>query len=169
MNEVGRCLKNKPYLDHVYKLFEEWVLSPPHMKTRTSPKGNIVVNWGIQTISDIVFVELADLFIKDKKVITKDLIKLHLTPRGLAYWFMDDRGNLYYNKSSNNKSVVMNTQSFTKQEVEAMMQQLTEKFNLECEIRFNKGKHIIVIKNYSVFISIIDRYIISEMRYKLPE
>jgi len=49
-----------------------------------------------------------------------------------------------------------------------MADQLTDKFNLESEIRSNKGKKIIVIKNYSVFIYLVDPYIISEMRYKLP-
>lgn len=160
--------KNKAYLDHVYSLFDEWVLSQPHKKTRVSPKGNVVVNWGFQTISHTAFVCIADLFIKGNKIITENLIKLHLTPRGLAYWFMDDGGKLDYNKNSKNKSVVLNTQSFTTKEVKAMASQLSEKFNLDCEIRSNKGKKIIVIKNYSVFISLVDPYILSDMRYKLP-
>lgn len=160
--------KNKPYLDHVSSLFEEWVLSLPHKKTRVSPKGNIVVNWGFQTISHTAFLSIADLFIKGTKVITKDLIMLHLTPRGLAYWFMDDGGKLDYNKNSKNTNVVLNTQSFTEIEVKSMADQLTEKFNLECEVRSNKGKKVIVIKNYPVFISLVDPYIIPEMRYKLP-
>ena len=29
--------KNKVYLDHVYDLFDEWVLTEPHKKVRTSP------------------------------------------------------------------------------------------------------------------------------------
>jgi hypothetical protein len=32
--------RSKIYLDHVYNLFDEWVLSEPHKKTRISPKGN---------------------------------------------------------------------------------------------------------------------------------
>lgn len=36
--------KNKAYVDHVYALFDEWVLSTPHKKTRISPKGNTIVN-----------------------------------------------------------------------------------------------------------------------------
>lgn len=52
-----------------------------------------------------------------------------------------------------------------------MSQQLMIKFNLICEVRSNKGKKIIVIKDfsYSKFLSLIDPYIISEMRYKLPK
>ena len=162
--------KSKVYLNHVYKLFYEWVLSEPHKKTRISPKGNTVINWGFQTISHKAFNDLANLFINKKKIISPDLIKNHLTARGLAYWFMDDGGKLDYNKNSKNKGVVLNTQSFEAKEVKVMAEQLSEKFNLDCEIRSNKGKKVIVIKSssYSTFLSLIDPYILPEMRYKLP-
>ena len=29
--------RNKVYLEHVYNLFDEWVLTEPHKKVRTSP------------------------------------------------------------------------------------------------------------------------------------
>jgi hypothetical protein len=62
--------KNKAYIDHVYALFDEWVLSFPHKKIRKSPKGNTVINWGFQTISHQAFNPLADLFInKNKKIL----------------------------------------------------------------------------------------------------
>lgn len=163
--------RNKAYLDHVYKLFNEWVLSEPHKKVRVSPKGNTIVNWGFQSISHKAFNDLANLFISsNKKSISANLIKKYLTPRGLAYWFMDDGGKLDYNKNSNNKGVVLNTQSFEAKEVKAMSKELSEKFNLECEVRSNKGKKVIVIKStsYSTFLALIDPYIIPEMRYKLP-
>jgi hypothetical protein len=35
---------SKAYVDHVYALFNEWILSEPHKKTRKSPKGNTVIN-----------------------------------------------------------------------------------------------------------------------------
>jgi len=76
--------KSKKYLDHVYSLFDEWVLSEPHKKTRISPKGNEVINWGFQTISHEAFNSLAQLFINKNKIISANLIKNHLTPRGLA-------------------------------------------------------------------------------------
>jgi len=39
-----------------------------------------------------------------------------------------------------------------------MAQQLAEKFNLDCEVRSNKGKKVIVIKavSYPTFLSLID-------------
>lgn len=166
--------KNKPYLDSVYNLFDEWVLSSPHKKVRKSPSGKIIINWGFQTISHEAFNFLAELFypsgLGSSKGIKKKLIRNHLTARGLAFWFCDDGGKLDYNKNSKNKSVVLNTQSFTTKEVQAMAKQLQEKFKLECEVRSNKNKKIIVIKSesYTNFRELIDPFIIPEMTYKLP-
>lgn len=94
----------------------------------------------------------------------------HFTERSLAYWFMDDGGKLDYNKNSSNKSIVLNTQSFSEKEVEYLSQGLNKKYNLICEIRANKGKKVIVIKSesYSLFRKLIDPYILPDMLYKLP-
>jgi len=163
--------RQKPYVDHVFNLFDQWVLSKPHKKVRISPKGNKIITWGFQTISHKAFNDLATLFITNKKkTISNGLIKNYLTPVGLAYWFCDDGGKLDYNKNSKNKSIVLNTQSFTNIEVKNMSKELMEKFNLDCEVRSNKGKKVIIIKgrSYTLFRKITDPYIISEMKYKLP-
>jgi len=182
--------KNKAYVDHVYTVFDQWVLSSPHKKIRKSPAGNTVVNWGFQTISHVAFIRLANLFFLSykeeegdlsnndsyktvstfKKSIAKDLIKNFLSPRGLAYWFMDDGGKLDYNKNSKNKSIVLNTHSFTDIEVSNMCKDLSNKFGFLCEVRSNKGKKIIVIhsSSYVKFRKLVDPYLIPEMIYKLP-
>lgn len=165
--------KIESYVDHVYDLFDEWVISPPHKKSRTSPKGNLVVNLGFQTISHEAFNPLAKLFIiNNVKGISKSLITDHLTARGLAFWLMDDGGKLDYNKkplSRINKSIVLNTQSFTEAEVNMMCLELIDKFNLKCEIRSNKGKKVIVIteESFPIFYDLVSPYIIPSMRYKL--
>lgn len=72
--------RNKAYVDHVHSLFDEWVLSNPHRKVRTSPKGNEVITWGFQTLSHEAFNFLAELFLENKKKgICQNLIKNHLT------------------------------------------------------------------------------------------
>ena len=164
--------KSKPYLLHVYNLFDEWTLSNPHKKARVNSNGNLVINWGFQTISHEAFNPLANLFLNNsKKGIKNSLILDHLTDRGLAYWFMDDGCKLDYNKNSKNKSVVLNTQSFTDQEVEKMSKELMAKFNFECELRTNKSKKVIVISNnsYPLFYELVSPHIIPEMKYKLPQ
>lgn len=166
--------KNKTYLTQVYNLFDEWVLSSPHKKTRISALRagqSPVITWGFQTISPKAFNPLAELFILNgKKVISDSLIKNHLNGRGLAYWFMDDGGKLDYNKNSKNKSVVLNTQGFSDLEVTKLANELIIKFDFNCEIRSNKGRKIIVINSvsYPLFRELVDPYIIPEMTYKLP-
>lgn len=167
--------KNKAYIDFVYNLFDEWLISPPHKKVRLSPNKNIVTNWGFQTISHSAFNPLAELFLsselkKNKKSIPENLVINHLTGRGLAHWFMDDGGKLDYNKDSKNKSIVLNTHSFCEKEVELLAKELNLKFQFITETRFNKNKKIIVIKSesYKLFREIINPYIIPEMISKLP-
>jgi LAGLIDADG DNA endonuclease family len=49
---------------------------------------------------------------KGKTIVKDGLIRDHLTPRGLAYWFCDDGGKLDYS-SNKGKGIVFNTHSFT--------------------------------------------------------
>ena len=163
--------KNKLYAEHVYKMYDEWVLSPMHKKVRTNANRNIVVTWGFQTISHNAFNILKNLFLVNKnKGIVNNLVKNHLTERGLAYWFMDDGGLLDYNKNSKNQSLVLNTHGFTFEEVNNMAVELNSKFNLETYLKLNKRRYIIVIKSesFSKFLDLTYSYIIPSMRYKLP-
>jgi hypothetical protein len=83
---------------------------------------------------------------------------------------MDDGGKLDYNKNSKNKSIVLNTHSFTDLLVINMANDLSNKFNFITEVRSNKGKKVIVVKSesYSLFRSNIDNYILPDMVKKLP-
>ena len=70
----------KDYVEHVYELFNEWVLSLPHKKSRINKNGNTVITWGFQTISHEAFNTLKELFLtKESKSIIPNLIKNHLT------------------------------------------------------------------------------------------
>jgi len=83
---------------------------------------------------------------------------------------MNDEGKLDYNKNSKNKGLVLNTPSYSKEEVDRMSIQLKNKFNLNTSVRSNKNKNVIVIDSNSnkKFIDLIYLYIIPSMRYKLP-
>lgn len=83
---------------------------------------------------------------------------------------MDDGGKLDYNKNSKNKSIVLNTHSFTDAEVTKLAKELEIKFKFQIEVRSNKMKKIIVINSnsYDTFRSLIDLYLLPEMIYKLP-
>jgi hypothetical protein len=162
--------KNKEYAYHIYILFKEWILTEPKKRIRINKNGNEVITWWFQTFSHEAFNSLAKLFLStQKKSIPKDLIKNNLTPRGLTYWFMDDGGKLDYTKNKG-KGIVFNTHSFSEEEVKQMCIELKEKFNLNSKMKINKNKPIIMIsgRDYEKFLNLIDPFIISSMRYKLP-
>lgn len=161
---------NKEYAFHVYSIYKEWILTEPKKRSRININQNEVNTWWFQTISHEAFNPLAELFLKNnKKSIPTNLIRDHLTPRGLTYWFMDDGGKLDYS-SNEGKGIVFNTHSFTEEEVLQMCIELKEKFSLDCKVKFNKNKPIIGIsgKNYEVFNQLINPYILSSMKRKLP-
>src|SRR5262249_16090238 len=82
---------------------------------------------------------------------------------------MDDGEKLDYSKNKG-KGIVFNTHSFSEKEVLQMCIELQEKFSLDCKIKFNKNKPILIIsgKNFEHFINLINQFIIPSMKNKLP-
>jgi hypothetical protein len=162
---------NRKYAFHIYKVFKEWILTEPQKRIRTNKNGNQITTWYFQTFSHEAFNPLANLFIGStgKKTITANLIINNLTPRGLAYWFQDDGGKLDYSPNQG-KGIVLNTQSFTKNEVQQLANELQTKFGLICWVKPNKGKSVIVIsgESFEKFVALVDPFIIPSMRDKLP-
>ena len=83
---------------------------------------------------------------------------------------MDDGGKLDYNYNSKNQGLVLNTHSFSYEEVKNMAIELSNKFNLETSLRLNKKKYIIIIKSesFNKFLDLTYSHILPAMRYKLP-
>lgn len=63
------------------------------------------------------------------KSILLNLVEDHVRGQGLAYWFIDDGGKLDYS-ANQGKGIVLNTQCFTKSEVESLAAGLQNKFDL---------------------------------------
>ena len=167
---LEQSFKHKDYIDHLIYIFDEWFLSKLKLITRTNKNNNFVNTFQCQTFSHKAFNEIANLFLDSnfKKIINPD-IKKSFTALSLAYWFMDDGGKLDYT-SNQGKAIVLNTQSFSLDEVTFLNKMLIDKFELKCWTKKNKGKHIIVISGYSYkkVINLIGPFIIPSMSYKLP-
>ena len=146
-------------------------LSPSSPQNRRSKKtGKEVKAWRNQTISHKSFNILAKVFLDEKgrKRIPLNLVKRHLTDRGLAYWLMDDSGKSNYNKDRPKlKGVTINTQGFSNAEVDHLVAQLVSVFNLN----ENKGKWTIVIsgKSFPILAKRIAPYIHHSMIYKFSK
>ena len=132
--------------------------------------------WSFQTISHSDFRELAEIFVLDsfgnqcKKHVKPDLIENFLTPRGLAYWIMDDGGRSSYNKDFQRKGFALNTHGFSKSEVEMLRQGLENRYGLNCWLRPNKTKWVIVISGHDFhkMMNLIGDFLIPSMYHKIP-
>jgi hypothetical protein len=143
--------KHKDYLFHVYDQFSEWILSPPKLQGREARlTKNLVQTWRFQTISHTAFLPLAELFFAGspssaevpegmeniptstadtklstkrvfKKLIKPRLVLDHLTPKGLAYWYMDDGGLAFPNRFATS----LNTHGFQFEEVKNLCEELS--------------------------------------------
>ena len=157
--KIEQCDQHRSYVWHLYELFNAWVRTPPQPKK--------VRKWWFQTLSHGAFRFYAQQFYREGRKAVPKLIRRLLTPRGLAYWFMDD-GSI---KDLKSKAVVLNTQGFQYEEVERLAQVLRERFALEVYLRRQREGYQIVVAGRSLqrFLDLVEPYLLPEMRYKLPK
>lgn len=149
------------YVDHLYDLFKEWVLTPPQKKLDATHN-----NVWFQTISHAAFRFYAHQFYDEGRKCVPRNIHRFLTARNLAYWFMDD-GSI---KSYQSKGVLLNTHCFTRNDVRRLIECLRTRFNLEVTERRQKDGWQIYVsgKSYKRFREIVDPYILPSLRHKIP-
>ncbi len=165
--KIEHSLKQRAYAEHMYDMFRDWVLTPPRLKSVALPNGRTYTNMVFSTVSHDSFRFYAQQFYRERTKVVPKLIKRWLTPRALAYWFMDD-GSV---KSKQSKGVILNTQGYAKQEVSRLVRVLYEMFDLEAKSRKQKEGHQIYIsgRSYEKFKSLVSQFILPEMSYKVPE
>lgn len=165
LNGLSYCLKieqnilKKTYIDHLYKIFDKWcILSGPEVK------GDYIY---FQSQFSISLLFYGRTFYNDEgnKKIPK-LIHRWLTPRAIAYWYMD-KGGL---KSKDSKVVFFNTQGFTFKEVSLLSDILNKKYNLITIVQKQKVGYYIYVSehSYEILRSLIFPYIIEFLWYKFP-
>ena len=171
-----QSIKHKAYIEHLYSLFKDYVKTSPQLKVvkyKTGDQNNKLVlrkettNIRFATISSSTFTFFGKQFYKDNKKVIPKLIHRWLTPRALAYWYMDD-GSM---KSTQSKGVLLNTQSFSHAEVKQICNVLTQKFNLFCWPRKQKNNQYQIYisgKSYETLRDCIYGFIIPDMVYKFP-
>lgn len=157
--KIEQSFKHRNYVEHLYEIFKAWVLTPPKIKMHNR-------KIYFQTVSHGAFRFYAHQFYRDKKKKVPKLVHRWLTPRAVAYWFMDD-GSI---KSRQSKGVIFNTQGFSRDDVKRLIDVLSEKFGLESKLRKQKEGFQIYVsgKSYEKFCKIVLPYIIEDMKYKIP-
>jgi hypothetical protein len=164
--KVEQSARKQAYVDHLYSLFREWVLTAPSALSKCAPNGAVSTNLAFQTVSHSAFRFYAQQFYADGHKSVPELIQHWLTPRGLSYWFMDD-GSL---KSSQSKGVILNTHCFDHRDIERLASCLRDLFGLEVTPRRQPdGVQLYVSgRSFETFSAVVDPYIVAEMRYKVP-
>ena len=164
--KVEYSSKNKDYCYHVYSLFKEWVLTPPREKIVVSGEHKST-NLAFSTLSHGSFRFYAKQFYKSGKKVVPSLIRKLLTPRGIAYWFMDD-GSI---KSRMSKAVIFNTQGYTRADVNQLIEVLKVKFQLNARERKQKEGYQIYVSGHSYerFLDLVNNWIYPSMSYKIPQ
>ena len=116
------------YLYFLYELFKDYTLTPPKSTNRKSDKctGKIYNSLIFKTRMLPCFNYLWDLFYKDRKKIIPFNIKDLLTEVGLAFGIMDDGG------VGSGGTLNLNTDTYTDNEIEFLMDAFTQNFNLKC-------------------------------------
>lgn len=95
------------------------------------------------------------------KIVPVNIYEL-LTPRGLAFWLMDDG-------SKHGSGMHISVYAFTK-DLDKLMLTLQDKFNLKCSIHYNrenKPRIYILKQSMDTLITLVKPYFIKEMVYKL--
>lgn len=168
---------NKDYIEHLYSIFKVYTKTGPREINRAynllTKRTEISIafatlrypqfNW---VMSDFYY---SNVFNKNIKFIPTNIFDI-LTPVGLAYWIMDDGS---YNKLKQN--IILCTDSYTKEDVERLIDVLRTKFNLSVGLvnyKLNKQGHMtyrIRINKSSVphLITLIKPYIVPSMAYKI--
>ena len=164
--KVEQSARQEAYVDHLYSVFRDWVLTPPGTRSKRASNGSVTINLAFQTVSHSAFRFYAQQFYADGRKRVPELIHHWLTPRGLSYWFMDDGSR----KSSQSKGVILNTHCFTALDVARLACSLSDLFGLQVTPRQQSdGMQLYVSgRSFEIFSAIVEAYVIPEMRYKLP-
>lgn len=162
---IEQGLINKDYAYHLFELFSSFskMKKPSHYENFDKRTNKVYTKVRFSTYSLPCFNEFHSMFyINGKKIIPLN-IEEFLTPVGLAYWAMDD-GNKFKNNFK------FSTNSYTKEEVQLLVNSLKNKFDLDCTIHnFGKEQFTIYIRSNSMdkFKALVTPHFHESMMYKL--
>lgn len=165
---------NKEYATHLFRIFKEYVKTPPKEYTRKLSKltGKIHTNIAFSTLKYSFFNWAMEDFYRKDPVLNRNIKFLPLnadeqfTAVSLAYLIMDDGS---YHKKGH--YLILCTDSFSEEDVLRLIYILKNKFNLFCALIVRKKDKAYRIRiNKSAMphlISLVKPHMIPSMYYKL--
>jgi len=160
------AIAHKEYFNYVYSFFIPFCdkdYTPQSRLIRDNRTKNIYSAISFTTMQLPCFNEFRKMFyLLNVKRVPCNIYEL-LTPRGLAFWIMDDG-------SRHGDGLHISVYAFSNEDVDKLMFTLQDKFNLKCSIHYNrdnKPRIYIFKESMVILISIVGTYFIKEMLYKL--
>lgn len=165
----AQALVSKEYIEHLYEIFKNFVLTPPCVVVNTKyvkehgPKYKCIA---FSTLSFAIYSYFSDMFYTSDggKQIPKSIEDL-LTERGLAYWFMD------HGSRDGSRGYRLSTRCTVFEDMEFLLKVLENKFGLACSLHKtgNLVYYKIYIKAQSVkkFNDLISNYVLPCFTHKL--
>lgn len=162
------AIAHKAYFEYVYSFFHSFCAKDYITQTKVSRDkrtNKIYSSISFTTMQLPCFNVFRELFYgvaSNVKTVPNNIYEL-LTPKGLAFWIMDDG-------SKQGKGLHISVYAFSNEDVDKLMFVLQDKFNLKCSIHYNrdnKPRIFIFKESMENLISLVKPYFIPEMLYKL--
>ena len=155
--EVNHSWHQQTYVEWKYRQLAELVSTPP--KLRRSNGGRTACRFVTRSLPALT--PYYRLFYASGKKLAPEV---ELSPLALAVWFMDDG-------CKSRSSVYLNTQQFDHPSQLVLLRLLRNQWGIEGALNKDKSYHRIRISVAGTvrLASVIDRYVLPELRYKLPQ
>ncbi len=161
--KIEHSVKQAFYVDWLYEQFKDWTTTPP--KSKRKVLNNVELeNYYFQTLSVGQFRFYAQKFYVNGRKVVPSQIGHWLTPLAIAVWFMDDGSA----KSKDHRALILNTQGFTRKDIEILRKALVDKYNIEAVFRTQKdGLQLIIVgESAERFYKLVQPHMLPGFEYK---
>lgn len=150
------------YFDYKCDVFKDLIGKPNKCKRYDKRTKKYYNKYSVKLLANNIYKKFYNLLYKDGIKTITDKWLSHVTPLGLAVWFMDDGSNCG----------TIATNCFTKDECLLIQQWIKSEYNIETTLQVQRKKNIQYViyirkKSRKLFYNIIIPYIIPSMLYKL--
>lgn len=161
------------YIQHLYKIFENFVGTPPQVRDIRGGGAQDRQSMWFRTYGhpelkfyDGLFYPIDEHKLRKKRI--PQNIHEFLTPRALAYWFMDD-GTYYHPPKANNRTYRFSTQSFPLSDQQILVQVLRDNFGIEAIVQKDRAYYLLSVRAASnpKLVDLISPYIHPCFDYKI--
>lgn len=163
---IEHSLKQKFYVWWKYRQFQNIMQDKPEILERENPIFSKAYHYcRCQTLTLPELKEFHTLFYKGRrKIISRELKKLFISPLSLAVWYMDD--GYYYRRD---KTAYIYLSNYSRRELQLLQEILQENFGLDSHLYRKKKGYCFYfpVKDTKKLITLVRPYILEKFRYKI--